>query len=117
MPVLWDETRVLSPSAIGDLAIFARRSGNEWWVGVVHGGGQRNINIPMDFLGAGQWTADRYADGAKPTDLVIARDVPVSTTPPQGATRTRRRFAAAPAQALRIDEFNGSAVQHPQQHK
>lgn len=85
MPVLWDETRVLSPSAIGDLAIFARRSGNEWWIGVVNGGGQRNIDIPMDFLGAGKWTADRYADGANPTDLVIARDVPVSADTPHKA--------------------------------
>jgi alpha-glucosidase len=82
MPVLWDESRVLSPSAIGELAIFARRSGNEWWVGVVNGGGQTNIELPMDFLGAGTWSAVRYADGAQPTDFAITRDVAVTAKSP-----------------------------------
>jgi alpha-glucosidase len=82
MPVLWDESRVLTPSAIGELAIFARRSGNEWWVGVVNGGGQTNLELPMDFLGAGKWSAERFADGAQPTDFAITRDVAVSAKSP-----------------------------------
>lgn len=82
MPVQWDESRVLTPSAIGELAAFARRSGNEWWVGVVNGGGQRSIELPMDFLGAGTWAADRYADGAQAADFAITRGVAVTASAP-----------------------------------
>jgi len=82
MPVLWDETRVLQPSAIGELAAFARRSGDEWWVGVVNGGGQRGIELSLGFLGAGNWTADRYADGAQPEEFAITRGVAVAPALP-----------------------------------
>ena len=82
VPVVWDETRVLAPSAIGELAAIARRSGDEWWVGVVNGGGQRNLDLPMDFLAAGSWTADRYADGATPAEFAITRGVAVSPAAP-----------------------------------
>ncbi len=82
MPVVWDETRVLTPSAIGDLAAIVRRNGNEWWVGVVNGKGRRTITLPMDFLGTGKWTADRYADGAQPAEFAITRNVPMSATTP-----------------------------------
>ncbi len=37
MPLLWDETRVLPGSEIGRLAAFARRSGDDWFVGVLNG--------------------------------------------------------------------------------
>ncbi len=32
MPVVWDETVVLPPSEIGELVLFARRSGDVWYV-------------------------------------------------------------------------------------
>jgi len=82
MPVLWDETRVLAPSAIGDLAAIARRNGDEWWVGVVNGGGQRGIELALGFLGAGNWTADRYADGEQAEEFAITRGVAVSPAVP-----------------------------------
>ncbi len=77
MPVLWDETRVLAPSRIGELAAFARRAGKEWWVGVINGGGPRSVELPMDFLGDGTWVADRYADGMQAAEFAITRAVAV----------------------------------------
>ena len=86
MPVLWDESVVLSPSRIGELAAIARRHGNEWWVGVVNGGGPRDVELPMAFLGAGKWLADCYGDGEQPAKFVITRDVAVSATTPHKVT-------------------------------
>ena len=37
IPVSWDETRVLEGSRIGELAAFARRKGDVWYVAVVNG--------------------------------------------------------------------------------
>lgn len=37
LPVVWDETIVLEGSAIGDLAIFARRKGIQWYVVAING--------------------------------------------------------------------------------
>jgi alpha-glucosidase len=79
MPTVWDESRVLPPSQIGELAAFARRSGDEWWVGVVNGAEKRSVYLSLDFLGAGEWVADSYGDGAQPTDFDVKRGIAVSS--------------------------------------
>lgn len=97
MPVVWDETHILPQSRIGELAAFARRSGDEWWVGVINGGGPRTVELPMDFLGAGDWTADRYADGAKPADFSVTRAVVLTA-----AAKHKVDLAAGGGLTLRI---------------
>jgi len=37
IPTVWDETIVLRPSEIGEVAAFARRSGDVWFVGIMNG--------------------------------------------------------------------------------
>ena len=43
IPSVWDETRVLPPSAIGEAAVFARRSGERWFVGALNGLASRTL--------------------------------------------------------------------------
>jgi alpha-glucosidase len=71
MPTVWDETIVLPESKIGELAAFARRSGKDWYVGVINGGKARDLTINFDFLsrsqalslfGGGQFQADCFGD-------------------------------------------------------
>lgn len=50
IPVVWDETRVLSCTKIGNTAAFARRKGDTWWVGVVNGPEAAKVEISLDFL-------------------------------------------------------------------
>jgi alpha-glucosidase len=50
IPTVWDETRVLSCTNIGEVVGFARRKGNTWWVGVMNGANEKEIKIPLDFL-------------------------------------------------------------------
>ena len=64
LPVTWDETRVLAPSAIGRLAILARRHGDEWWVAILNGADPRTLTLPLRFLGDGHWTLDALEDAA-----------------------------------------------------
>ena len=51
-------------------------------VGVVNGGGQRGIELSLEFLGTGNWAADRYADGEQPAEFAITRGVAISPTVP-----------------------------------
>ncbi|WNQ14096.1 glycoside hydrolase family 97 catalytic domain-containing protein [Paenibacillus aurantius] len=37
IPSVWEETRVLEPSVIGELAVFARRRGGIWFLGILNG--------------------------------------------------------------------------------
>lgn len=54
IPAIWDETRVLPVSEIGEVAAFARRSGDRWFLAVVDGTNARSLQIPLAFLGAGR---------------------------------------------------------------
>ena len=61
-PTVWDDTRVIEGS-IGEYAIFARRSGADWFVGFMNSGRPRAFDVPLDFLDTGQdYVAHIYSD-------------------------------------------------------
>ena len=51
LPSTWDETIVLPGSRIGELAGFARRKGDEWFVAVLNGPEARTFRVDLKFLG------------------------------------------------------------------
>ena len=53
---------VLPQSEIGELAAFARRSGETWFIGVINGGGNKEIELDLGFLGAGDFEAVILSD-------------------------------------------------------
>lgn len=50
IPSVWDETRVLPPSEIGETAVFARRRGQTWFLGILNALTPKTIAIPLAFL-------------------------------------------------------------------
>jgi alpha-glucosidase len=62
IPSVWDETVVLPPSAIGDVAVFARRRGDVWFLTVLNGPQAKQIRIGLSFLGRGSYTANIVRD-------------------------------------------------------
>jgi len=62
IPAVWDETLVLPGSEPGRLAAFARRSGGEWFVGVLNGPTATSLELSLGFLGAGSWNSIRLGD-------------------------------------------------------
>lgn len=68
IPSVWDETRVLGFSEIGEVAAFARRSGDTWFLAIANGPSGRTVDVPLDFLAAGSHAAllvrDRMDDPA-----------------------------------------------------
>ena len=57
IPPVWDQTVVLPVSEIGELAAFARRSGDTWFLAVLNGPSARTIQVPLSFLGRGEHRA------------------------------------------------------------
>jgi len=57
IPSVWDETVVLESSEIGELAVFARRKGNRWFLAIMNGPSPRKIDIGLDFLVRGNQPA------------------------------------------------------------
>jgi alpha-glucosidase len=57
IPSTWDETRVLPPSEIGELALFARRSGDVWFVAAMNGPAARAVTLDLSFLPAAPHSA------------------------------------------------------------
>jgi len=75
LPLVWDETRVLTGSTIGQCVGFARRAGEEWYVGVINGSDKTKPWVTrLDFLGSGPYLATLYRD-AEPRPSGVAVEV------------------------------------------
>jgi alpha-glucosidase len=55
IPSVWDETIVLPPSEIGELAVYAQRKGTTWFLSVINGLQAKTIKIRLSFLGMGNY--------------------------------------------------------------
>ena len=55
IPSVWDETIALPPCEIGEIAAFARRKGSTWFLAIMNGPAGRNLQLPLSFLGRGQY--------------------------------------------------------------
>ena len=71
IPAVWDETIVLPGSAIGELAAYARRKGNNWFIAVMNGVQPAHIKIPLTFLKQTNYKAMIVKDDATNAASVI----------------------------------------------
>ncbi|RHW76128.1 glycoside hydrolase family 97 protein [Colwellia sp. RSH04] len=62
VPTVWDETKILS-AKFQDHIVSARRSGDEWFIGVLGNSQARQFNIDLSFLGQGQYQLTSMSDG------------------------------------------------------
>jgi len=74
VPATWEETHVVS-GEIGERIVTARRSGKDWYVGAMTNETARTVDVPLDFLGSGRFTATIWQDGASPTDVITTTRV------------------------------------------
>jgi alpha-glucosidase len=71
IPPVWDETKVLPDSKIGELSVFARRSGGMWMLAVMSAGPARTIRVPLSFLGDGPYQASLVRDDKQNSGAVV----------------------------------------------
>jgi alpha-glucosidase len=94
----WDESRALA-GAIGQYVVIARRSGSTWFVGAMTNEQSRIIDVPLDFLGSGNYQATIYADGNTPDN---ARDTTVVVS--------NKKVDATSVLTMRLSPAGGQAV-------
>ena len=73
IPSVWDETRVLAFSEIGEVAGFARRHRKQWFLVIANGPAGRSVEVPLSFLGGGAHAALLVGD--EPEDPAAVRVV------------------------------------------
>ncbi|HEX4265961.1 MAG TPA: glycoside hydrolase family 97 catalytic domain-containing protein [Verrucomicrobiae bacterium] len=71
LPSLWDKTIVLPESEIGQLAAYARRHGDQWFVGMINGTTPRRETVSLNFLGKGNYKLIELADSPDRNDAFV----------------------------------------------
>ena len=65
VPTTWDDTKVIHGS-IGEYAVIARRSGEDWFLGCMNNDVERTLKVPLDFMEADkEYVAHIYSDDPK----------------------------------------------------
>jgi alpha-glucosidase len=99
IPSTWDETVVLPVSEIRQVAAFARRSGDTWFLAITNGSTARNVRIDLSsFLGRGAQPAGGRAARYQAT---LLRDVD------KAAALKVEHVTLAPGDTLSVDLSSG----------
>jgi len=75
IPTVWDETVVLPGSEIGELAVMARRKGNDWYIGVLNGSDRKTYEIDLAPLHIDVKEALLYRDAPDSVPNPIGREI------------------------------------------
>jgi alpha-glucosidase len=98
-PATWDETRVIDGFP-AKFVVIARRHGKEWFIGGMTDWDARDIDVPLSFLGAGQYRAEIYRDGADADRQPKSVEVTKQTV--DRTTRLKARLASGGGYAVRL---------------
>lgn len=83
VPTTFDETIALD-GQLGEYTVIARRKGSTWYLAAMTDWTPRDLTIDLDFLAAGQYQADIFADGVNAlkdaTDYKHTRQTVTSST-------------------------------------
>ncbi len=97
VPVVWDETRVVGGEPAKFVAI-ARRSGDRWYLGAMTDWEARTVDVPLGFLGSGEYEAKIFADG------------PAAATEGTSLSVGSRRVSSGDTLALALAPGGGAAL-------
>jgi len=102
VPTVWDETVGLE-ARVGDFVVVARKSGDDWYVGAMTDWTPRELEIDFGFLGAGEYRADVYADGANAARY--ASDYTRASLTVKAGDRLKVRLAPGGGWAARLSNY------------
>jgi len=63
VPTVWDDTKVLNGEPAQYVTV-ARQKGDAWFVGSMTNWDPRDLEVPLSFLGSGEYDAQMFSDGA-----------------------------------------------------
>jgi alpha-glucosidase len=81
IPPTWDETIVLPQSKIGELALYARRKGETWYLAALNGLNEsKTVKVDLSFLKKGHYTFSIIKDDFKIQANVILENTKLSAS-------------------------------------
>jgi alpha-glucosidase len=99
VPSTWDETVPLD-GKIAEHVVVARRSGKDWYLGAMTNWTERDIEIDLSFLPAGNFTMDAYQDGINADRM--ASDYKKTSSPVTKSTKLKVHLAPGGGYAARL---------------
>lgn len=99
IPTVWDETVALD-GKVGEYAVLARRSGQEWYVGGLNGWRGRDVEIDLSFLPEGEYEVTTICDGYNADK--IARDFRIETSKADSSKSLKLRMANGGGFAVKL---------------
>ena len=63
VPTVWDDTRFVD-GEVADFIVLARKKGDKWYLGAMTDWDEREVTIPVSFLGEAVWKMKSWADGS-----------------------------------------------------
>jgi alpha-glucosidase len=97
VPTVWDETRVPNGEP-SEYVTVARRHGDTWYLGSMTNWDARDLDVPLDFLGKGNYQAKIFADGADADQVATSLKI------------RERRVSSADHLKLHLAPGGGAAV-------
>src|SRR4051794_77689 len=97
VPAIWDETHVVNGKP-GDFITVARRRGRDWFVGSITGWKPNELEVPLEFLGRGDFVAEIYSDASD------------ANTNPTHITMEEKRVTAATVLHVKMANGGGQAM-------
>jgi alpha-glucosidase len=97
VPAVWDETHVVGGRPERYISI-ARRHGRDWFVGSITGWEPREIDLPLEFLGRGEFVAEIWSDA------------PDAATSPKHTTREEKRVNSGTVLRVKMAPGGGQAI-------
>lgn len=97
VPSSWDETHVVN-GKVGEFVTVARKQGGDWYLGSITNWDPREVDIPLEFLGRGEYTAEIYSD---------APDADVN---PKHTSIERQRVSASTVLKMKLAPGGGVAI-------
>jgi alpha-glucosidase len=99
VPASFEETRVLSGQP-GEHVVIARRLGKDWYLGAITNWSPRQVEIPLAFLGPGQFIAEVYADA--PDAAAAPKHVTIEKRNVNAGTKLKLDMATGGGCAIRF---------------
>ena len=97
VPTVWDDTQVLNGEP-GKYITVARRNGDNWYLGAMTNWDARDLEIPWNFLGSGEYEAWIFADGPDADQVATSLSI------------TKKRLKASDKLNLHLAPGGGAAI-------
>lgn len=109
IPTVWDQTKVLSNSKIGDAAVYAKESNGVWYLGGIINNAQ-DVSVDLsEFLGDGQYSMELWSDTADGSKVQTVKTVTKDDVLDLGSFAAGTGFAARFTK-MSLSQYGGEII-------